>query len=209
VTRDDVESRIVEAAEIERRMPNSGEKPKGYGGAWPAFMYTFADRVGWDDVRRKEDEAARTMIRATVSRAEYDRWQEVRGWIVEVLTDPRERRAVSAWAIACAGGRPFAKWCRMERIARQTGYRRVDRAVEKIVLCQNGLSVQPKAMDEVLQAGRVSAIDEGTMGQATPRHWMAEDAFPSDNPETRDIGPGSWSADQADRRKRTRAKPDT
>jgi hypothetical protein len=211
VTFDDIEARIVEAAEIERRMPNHGERPIGYKGSWPVFMYDFADRVGWDEIRHKDDAAARSMVLCSVSRSDYDRWQEVRRWIIELLTDPPERRALSAWAISVAGGRPFSRWCRhVEHIARQTGYRRVSRAIERIGFAlEPGITTGNSDMS-LLQSGPQIGMEDGKMAERMSiTSWMADDARPTEDIEARDL---AWSQNQnarrAERERRRRAKMD-
>lgn len=208
MTADDIEARIVEAAEIERRLPRVGERPDGTKTAWPAYFYTFTDRVGWDEARHRDDREARTMVPASVSRAEFGRWEEVRRWVVELVEEDKCRRALTAWSIAAAGGKPFSRFCRSEGVSRVTGYARKDKAIGQIATklglasVSSGLGSQVHALQECPSEGTFPDM----MGEASPDAWMAPDARPTDNPEARDIGPGSWSAEQAERRRRRLAK---
>lgn len=135
---------FIRAAEIERLMPNTGEKPRQFGGYALPWIRTFEDKLNWrkeigdslhrgDDPLSEERQAFTDGRSAKVTAEDVSLWERCIRWTTELLDDPRERRSLWAWAFAKAGGKPFAKWCRrIEHIHEETGRRRKDRAVMRI-----------------------------------------------------------------------------
>ena len=209
MSREYIEARLVEAAHVEARLRGSNVFPAGFKTAWPRFEHAFEDRVHWPAERHADDAEARLKT-ASMSRGEVTRAEEVERWLNEVVTRDEDRRAIAAWAMLTAdislkywrngelkGCRRFGDWCQnVEHIARQTGYRRVSRAISTIEKVVGTKLYAQSAQNGVLQIGVREAYNEGTLDKLTPSHWMASDARPTDNPDTRDM---SWSAAQAKR----------
>lgn len=144
MTPEEVAERLIEAAELERRMPRAGTAPRGDGGGYTlpwvhsladvhSRFKTAGDRLlpGDDPLRQWREEAWSAGV-VPLTSAEVGRWEEVVGWVIDLVEDARCRRAVWRWAIAKAGGRPFARWCQKEGIALETGRRRKNRAIAAI-----------------------------------------------------------------------------
>lgn len=104
--------------------------------------------------------------------------------LIHLVDDENHRRALLAWAYAMAGGRPFKRWCKANRITPQTGRRWKKLAVQRIVAVLNGkpdlhdtnpenwvLPVTPEIDD-------VSGTLTGNEGHETSiNSWAADDAF--------------------------------
>lgn len=144
MTEAEIAEAFIRAAEIERRMPKTGERPRGFGGYPLATVHTYEDKLGWrkeigdqlirgDDPLAEERQAFTDGRSSRVTAEDVSLWERCIRWTTELLSDPRERRALWAWAFAKAGGKPFSKWCfRIERIHPETGRRRKDRAIARI-----------------------------------------------------------------------------
>lgn len=153
MTPEEITERILEAAAIERRMPRAKEKPSAGNGYCLPWVHTQADMNGWrrepgDKLHRGDDplkswrEEFWSSAKAQVTAAEVTRWEEVRQWFIDRVTDQRERRALWAWAASKHGGKSFARWCRSEGIHVETGRRRKNRAVECISASFGSTAVQ-------------------------------------------------------------------
>lgn len=129
----DITERMIEAAAIERRLP---EHRSGGGSAWVPYIHTQADQNGWGEKRYQEErEQFWQRVKAQVTAPEVSRWEECRRWIIEHVDKPEERRALWAWADAKAGGMAFKRWClHSENVHPMTGTRRKNRAIGKILV---------------------------------------------------------------------------
>ncbi|MDI1262259.1 MAG: hypothetical protein PS018_03260 [bacterium] len=139
----EIAERFILAAETERKLPRSGERPKGYGGYVLQFVHTYADKTGWrrepgdklmagDDPLSDERTAFWDGRTTRPTASEMSAWEECLRWTAEALDDARHRRALWAWAFSKVGGRSFSKWCRAEGIHRNTGMTRKNEACERI-----------------------------------------------------------------------------
>lgn len=178
VTEEEVTEAFIRAAEIERRMPNTGEKPRSYGGWTLPIVHTFEDKLGWrkeigdhlhrgDDPLSEERQAFTDGRSSRISAEEVSLWERCIQWTVDLVDDERERRALWHWAAAQAGGRPFTKWCfRIERIHVETGRRRKNRAIAKISeqLARSGLQNSETSVSGVLRVGPVSEDSHAILG---------------------------------------------
>lgn len=216
MTTEEVTARLVDAADIVRRMPDNA-RPKGFGSAWPTFVHMFEDRVHWSAERHKDDADARLRARAPDSR-EVTRAEAVERWLIEHVKRDKDRVTVSAWAMCKAGAaieyqakgktrrtRSFSVWCQhVGHVSRDTAYKYRDRAISDIVFATEGISDTFGTGDEGLQPdGIFGTSDDNMDGPASPKAWMAEDARPTDNPDSRDL---TWAAKQAERRRLMMAK---
>jgi hypothetical protein len=177
-----VRARLVEAAEVERRMHVHGLRP-----AQPRTLMPAVDPpTFWERVRARADAAE-------ISRAE-----EAVSWVIRFVADANRRRALWAWARMQAGGLALSRWARREGLQPDTAKVRAYRAIADVV---RGLSGFPNVSDlwtDIPEDGlfRNTAergIDFGIMASgddadARGRHvtaWMAPDARPqhSDDPD--------------------------
>lgn len=209
----DIAQRFIRAAEIERAMPRTGERPTAPRGWQLQTVHTFADKAGWrkeigdfllaGDNPLAEERRAFTEGRSTrLTTEDVALWEACRLWTVELLQDPRERRALWAWSFSKVGGRLFNAWCfDVEGIHPETGRRRKDRAIVRIAMklatdrpvsateatrrvVDLVPSIEPKSAE--LEPGRRKPVNA----------WMAQDAL---SPFFGD-GDFSWSQKRNQRR---------
>lgn len=195
MTPEDVAARLIEAAELERRMPRTGTAPRGDGGGYTLpWVHSYADIHGrgkavgdqllpGDDPLRQWREDAWSAGAVPLTAAEVGRWEEAVGWVMTLVDDARCRRAVWRWAIAKAGGRPFARWCRKEGIAVETGRRRKNRAIAAISARVSGTTPQNSSRDQsalLIRGGEIiHPVDTmGGVAQEPKRYtWRDDDSL--------------------------------
>jgi len=182
----DIQERFIRAAEIERATPGH------IGPAQPhsvdlGYVHDWIDKIGWGS-KRLEEERREFWERLGLlpSVQELSELEVLRAWLLAV-TDPRERRALLAWARSKAGGGKFNKWCfKTEHIHPETGRRRKDRAISRIYAhiirsdVQNYGNVTSALLPEGREIGDLSdnmAEDAGE--RKPPRNWSSDDAFSS------------------------------
>jgi hypothetical protein len=159
-----VRARLVEAAEVERRMHVHGLRPGQASTAWPEHVYTAKDRDGWtaEDKAEWQDEQMR---RRGAKATEVTNWEEAIGWL-RLVSCEALRRAVWAWARARAGGPCMKLWCRSVGIHENTGKRRADAAVDDIVRAfRNDPRLLPAwTNNPVVTEAAEPGMDHGMMG---------------------------------------------
>lgn len=211
---------FIRAAEVEMKMPKTGEAPRKDGNAYLLPWYrTDADKRGWrkeigDQLHRGDnplDEERQDFTNGKSSRVlatDVTHWETCLRWTMELLDDPRERRALWAWSFAMAGGKPFSKWChRIERIHPNTGRNRKNRAVGRISreLVRGGALNVENGSDPLLHMGPVFGESDGILAddvQPEKRSfsWMADGAF------ARVLGPDADDFSWSDKRNELRRK---
>ena len=127
-----VRTRLVEAFEIDRRLPNGRLAP--LRSTWRlATIDTFADKVAQGELASEYvlEQWARS---GSVTAPEVTRWEEAFGWPGKVLAErhPAECRCLLAWAACIAFGRPLARELRKRGWARSTFLRRAESGAERI-----------------------------------------------------------------------------
>ncbi|HEX3412842.1 MAG TPA: DUF6362 family protein [Stellaceae bacterium] len=132
----DVLGRLLEAYEIEGRLPAPRRQSAPRGSSWPAITHEFADLAGWGD-------EAREAVWADWARArgahpyEVTRMEEAMSWL-RVLDDAiGERRAVEGWARAMATGASLRKVLARLGCSRATFYRRRDEGAKRLAAWLN------------------------------------------------------------------------
>lgn len=195
MTEAEIAEAFILAAEIERKMPRTGEKPAGFGGYPLQTIHTYEDKLNWrkeigdhlfrgDDPLAEERRAFTEGRSSKVTATDVSLWEKCLGWTRDLLEDPRERRALWAWAFAKAGGKPFSKWCfRIESIHPETGRRRKDRAVMRICaqLVRSDVQNIENGHLGVLPCGPVFGDSVATMDAGAPKHstFWRDEAFQS------------------------------
>lgn len=199
----DIKDRIIEAAEIDRRLPRGRVGPADDAGFWPATVYTKAEiwehdlRLANDHIARADQNAERNKVHMRPTAREVSRCDEVMAvWINRWVMRDKDRRALRAWAAHMAGGKLFKVWCeRIEHIAERTGERRVRAAVEQIAvkLQVDTITTWNKALKTVSPEVPIGANAVSTLARSVHEGITAyrePDAVASDRPEIRDF---SWA----------------
>jgi hypothetical protein len=137
----DVLGRLLEAYEIERRLPGPRRQNAPRGSSWPAITHEFADLAGWGDEAREAVWA--DWARARGAHAyEVTRMEEAIGWL-RVL-DVGESRALEAWARAMATGASLRKVLVRLGYSRATLYRRRDEGAKRLARWLNERGSAPR-----------------------------------------------------------------
>jgi hypothetical protein len=137
-----VQARLVEAYEIERKLPAEKlPRVRSASTVWPTMSREFADMVGWSD-------EARQAVWADWARAkgahpfEVSRMWEALLWLQLLADHPGEQRCLVAWAKVKAGRGSIRKMVkRRPGWTRNTLYRRRDEGAARIAARLNSEGV--------------------------------------------------------------------
>jgi len=135
-----VRARLVEAFEIEARLPEPKGPSRGNASAWPTMSREFEDLVGWSTEAREE--YWHHMARAKgVHPYEVTRRDEAMAWLALLAAWPGEQRCLHAWAATTANRRSLARVMRIKGWRKGTFYRRVKAGSARIADSLNGKGV--------------------------------------------------------------------
>jgi hypothetical protein len=124
-----VRNRLVEAFEIDRRLPR--ERSRTAGSSWPAKpIHEFVDVVYWNEGEQRERVWESWERSANVSPQEITRMEAAFGWLQWVPME--ERRNLEAWALATATRRSVSAILRKRGLPRTSFYRLRDKAADSI-----------------------------------------------------------------------------
>jgi len=126
-TREQVEERLIEAADVMKRLPEV--RVQGYFSLWPAIRESFADRVGAEPKRLK---------RPTPTREAIDRMDEALPWLQWLEAED----AKLVWARV--QGTPWKAICWRFGISRVTACRRYAYGLSVIAWRLSGRRVPAK-----------------------------------------------------------------
>jgi len=126
-TRDRVEGRLIEAADVLRRLPD--ERLQGFVSSWPTMFHRFADLVG---------QAPPTQKPAAPAPDAISRMEATLPWLTWLQSD----EAKLVWARA--EGAPWKAICRRFGITRATAHRRWEYGLSVITWRLNGQRVPAK-----------------------------------------------------------------
>jgi hypothetical protein len=164
------------------------------------------DKLELGDKGRRAIEAELFWQGARVTPEEVTRWEQANELIL-LVSNGNHRRALMNWAIAKAGGRPFANWCRREGLLPETGRWRKNEAVKAIILadcCVSGASTQ-RNIDLTTLSNHPEISDKSAIiGQS--RSWMAEGSRPLICDFDHELTEFSWAANENARRRQREAK---
>lgn len=193
---------FVKAAEVNRRLPDTGRPAKlkamNFG-----YVHSFADMNGWDeDEKRAANWDWLDPAKLKLTTKDIGIWEAALE-VIKLVPDPNKRRALWAWAKAEAGGQPFAKWCKKdgngngEGISRQLGDWRRKEAISQIsrAFARKPLQHNDKCPDEGF-TNQPEIGDKST----TIRVLRPDDAKPVCSFDE-DLQDFSWAKAQWERRK--------
>ncbi len=118
-----IRARLVEAFEIEARIPDGKGPRRSSASAWPTMAREFGDIVGWATEAREDwwIQAARAK---GVHAYEATRMYEALDWLTLLKDRPEEQKMLHAWAATRALRRSLKKVCKIKGWDKQTFYRR-------------------------------------------------------------------------------------
>lgn len=206
MTQAEIAELFIRAAEVDRRLPDTARPARLKSLSLP-IVHTRSEMNEWGTERLEEwraefwEERSRQLQASAVSE-----WEQAMDLIARV-PDESQRRCLWHWAIAKAGGLPFAIWCRrVEHIHEMTGTRRKDRAIAHIAHCtlRKGLQNNENVDFDVLPVGPDLGDIAANVAVERPRSfWHADDAFrPAFIPELRDM---TWAEMKNERRRQREA----
>lgn len=141
----EIQERFIRAAEIGRYREHVGG-PARDGNKWMPFIHEYKDIKGWGEERRqinREEFFERLKIPKSWEISEAE---ETLGWLSYIAKED-ERRALMAWSDCMATKRLFQDWCSREGITRETGRRRKERAILRIMLALSRKPLQHNEND--------------------------------------------------------------
>jgi hypothetical protein len=169
----EIQERFIRAAEIGRYREHVGG-PARDGNCWLPIIHTQKDMNGWGSERLKEERDRFWKGFAAPQAWEISEAEETLGWIPHVIKKD-ERRALLAWADCMATKRVFQDWCEREGITRETGRRRKERAILRIMLA---LTRKPLQHNENLIQSMLHDEPDLVHKTDTMQVWRADDAKP-------------------------------
>jgi hypothetical protein len=143
-TADKVRARLVEAFDIDRRLPGD-RRAKFKTSSWPATpLHDYRDQLHWnnpgDSARDRNWE--RWANARDVAPDEMTRWQETLNWLRWVPN--HERESLEAWAKAEVIGIPLRRMLRYRRWTVTTFYQRRNDGAQRIADKLNALNPPPR-----------------------------------------------------------------
>lgn len=206
MTADEVIELFVQAAEIDRRIPNTSRPAQVKSMSLP-YVADFNDMLGWGSERLEQERADFwDNVAKRLNPNDVTLWEKASD-LIRHVPDQSQRRCLLHWSMAKAGGRPFSQWChKVEGIHQETGRRRKDRAVLAIISHDNCVSGQSKhELDfaALLPQDPDPGINTVIIGKS--RAWMAEGTRPLICDFDSDLGNFEW-AEEMNARRRAREK---
>lgn len=200
ITGRDIGERFIRAVQIMERLYSVG--PSQGKAAWVDVPYTQADKNGWGSERlAAERQAFWNSINRSPLPWEVSEAEETQVWLGHV-SDERERTCLVSWARCMATKEFFKDWCTRQGIHPETGRRRKERAILRILLAlsrkplqHNDIDVSDLLPDTPETGHKHVNIGEGATG------WMAEDNRPMACDFDSDLGNFDWARQQNDRRR--------
>lgn len=201
----EIGERFIRAVQIMEGLYSGS--PRGAGSSWIAIPYTQADKNGWGSERLA---AERQAFWNSISRSprpwEVTEAEETLTWL-SYVPDEEERLCLTSWARCMASERIFKDWCKDRGIHPETGRRRKERAILRIMLFLDRKSPQHNEID--ISTLLPDTAENGYKGvnigeEAT--HWIAEGARPMACDFDVGLQTFSWAEKQNERRRQRDAE---
>lgn len=201
----EIGERFIRAVEISEGWYS--DRPGGGGSAWVAYPYTQADKNGWGTERLAEERRAFWSELAKSPKPwEVTEAEQTLSWLDHIKSEA-ERRCLMGWARCMASNIYFKDWCKDEGIHPETGRRRKERAILRILLAldcnvlqHNEIDVSALLPDEPEMGDKNVIIGEGAT------NWIAEHGRPMACDFDSDLGNFDWATKQNERRRQREAK---
>lgn len=202
----DIGERFIRAIEISIRSFSAAGPRVSSRAAWIEYPYTQADKNGWGAVRLAEERKDFWVTMRAPSARDISEAEETQGWLSHV-TDESERRCLTAWAWCAARKRFFKDWCKEEGIHPETGRRRKERAILRILLFLGCKPLQHNEIDvSALLPDAPEISDKHAIIAEAATHWRDTDAKPMACYFDTDHSGFDWSAKQNVRRRQREAR---
>lgn len=188
----DIGERFIRAVEISEGWYS--DRPSSGSNAWVAYPYTQADKNGWGTERLAEERKAfwNDMNRSPKP-WEVTQAEETLSWL-RLVDCEEERKCLLGWARCMASKHFFKDWCKERGIHPETGRRRKERAILRILLAFNCWVSQHNEIDvsgllpDTPENGHIDVnIGEGA------RAWMSPETRPMACDFDTDVAGFNWA----------------
>ncbi|OWK23934.1 hypothetical protein AJ87_26320 [Rhizobium yanglingense] len=201
----EIAERFIRAAEIDQMSERVGPKPLKAQSL--QYLHTQADKNGWESERLAEERKDFwDGIGRRVSAREMSEADETRSWLRLVPNDS-DRSALVNWSNCMAGDGIFKEWCFAIGIHPETGRRRKDRAIARILLALGRKPLQHNEIDLYGVLPRTPEIsDKYAIVAEVAAHWRDTEAKPMACYFDTDLSGFSWADKQNERRRHREAR---
>lgn len=174
----EIGERFIRSVQIIEKLYRVG--PSQGRAAWVEVPYTQADKNGWGSARlAAERKAFWNSINRAPKAWEITEAEETQGWLFHV-PDESERLCLVSWARCMATNAFFKDWCKAQGFSSETGRRRKERAILRILLALDRKALQHNEIDvsSLLPDQPEMGHKDVNMADDAPRYWRADDAKP-------------------------------
>lgn len=205
ITGREIGERFIRAVQIMEGLYRVG--PSGGSGSWIAIPYTQADKNGWGSERlAAERQAFWNSVNNSPRPWEVSQAEETMGWL-SYVTNQDERLCLTAWARCMARDGIFKDWCKRQGIHPETGRRRKERAIVRILLALSRKPLQHNEIDlSSLLPDAVEMSDKHVNIAEGVTHWRREDARPMACDFDSALDRFDWAEKQNERRRQREAE---
>ncbi|NTG73284.1 hypothetical protein G6M02_08065 [Agrobacterium rhizogenes] len=216
MTRDQIEELFIQAAETDRRLPDTA-RPARLKAQAIQYYHSQADVNGWGAERYAEERADFLSHKTTrIRTSDVTKWELANALIV-LVSKSRDRHCLWHWAIAKAGGKSFSKWCRegfrdvsgnTVRFSRNYALERKNRAIIEIFTVLNCSALQHNEIG--ISASLQHTVEIGdkdvNITNDAPTYWRAPDARPMACDFDQGLQSFEWAEQQNERRRQRDAE---
>ncbi|MBZ5761569.1 hypothetical protein LAV84_18365 [Rhizobium sp. VS19-DR104.2] len=206
ITGKEIGDRFIRSVEVIEKLYSIG--PSQAKSAWMDIPYTQADKNGWGSERLADERKAFwNSLKRSPRPWEITEAEETQDWLRHVTSED-ERLCLMGWARCMALDGIFKDWCKAEGIHVETGRRRKERAILRILLALDSKPLQHNEnhvltlLPDTPDLGDKDVILEND----APRNWMAEDAKPLACEFDEGLRNFSWAEKQNERRRQREAQ---
>jgi hypothetical protein len=201
----EIGERFIRAVQIMEGLYSIG--PGGGSGSWIAIPYTQADKNGWGSERlAAERQAFWNSINNAPKPWEISQAEETLGWL-SFVTKEDERVCLTSWARCMATDSIFKQWCKRADIHPETGRRRKERAILRILLALDRKALQNNDIDVSDLLPDTPEIGDKHVNIAEDAtYWRRDDARPSACDFDRTLERFDWAEAQNAKRRQREAK---
>lgn len=205
ITGREIGERFIRAVQIMEGLYSVG--PSKGGSGWVAIPYTQADKNGWGSERlAAERQAFWNSINRAPKPWEISQAEETLDWL-RYVGDENERLSLMSWARCMATEGIFKDWCKARHIHPETGRRRKERAILRILLALDRRGTQHNEINilGLLPDPAENSYNGVNIGEEAT-HWMAEGAKPMACDFDVGLHTFSWAEKQNERRRQREAE---
>jgi hypothetical protein len=203
----DIGERFIRAVEIGQRVFSDDGPKIPRKAAWIEFAHTHADKNGWGtEALAQERKAFWNAISKAPTARQISEAEETQSWL-QFVENEDERVCLTMWAYCLATKSFFKDWCKEEGITYETGRRRKERAILRILLAFNcGISQHNEIEVSALLPDTPEISDKSDIIGEGATHWISEAGRPLACDFDSALGNFDWAEKQNERRRQREAK---